>query len=81
MEIDVNRIITLGNGESYIVITYVNNNNKDYYYLAECNEDASEVKENYKIVEAKYKDGKTFIEEVIGESNLKSILPAFIKNM
>ena len=33
MNIDINKIITLGNKEKYLVISHVTNNNKDYYFL------------------------------------------------
>lgn len=81
MKIDVNKIVTLGNGEVYFVISYVNNNNRDYYYIAECNDDGSDVKDNYKIVAAIYEGDKVYLEEVIGEDNLKSILPLFVERI
>ena len=31
MILDVNKIITLGNKEKYLVISHITNNNKDYY--------------------------------------------------
>ena len=38
MKIEVNKIITLGNKEKYLVVTNVIHNNNSYYYIAECNE-------------------------------------------
>ena len=38
MNIEVNKIITLGNKEKYLVISHVENNLKDYYYIAELDE-------------------------------------------
>ena len=49
MKIEVNKIITLGNKEKYLVIDKV------------------------------VKDGKTLIDEVLGEDNLKTLLPLFVE--
>ena len=35
---------------------------------------------NYKIVCATYKDGEVYLDEVLGEDKLKSILPMFVKD-
>lgn len=81
MKIDVNKIVTLGSGEVYLVISYVNNGGKDYYYIAECNKEGTDIKDNYKIVEAVYKNNNIYLEEVIGEVNLKTVLPLFVKSI
>ena len=80
MNLEVNKIITLGNKEKYLIISHVNNNNKDYYYIAEVDENGKDIKDNYKIMESTIEDGKTYLNEVIGETNLKTILPLFVKN-
>lgn len=76
MEID--KIITLGNGERYLVIDKVIKDDKDYYYVAEVNEDETNIKDNYKIVTTSKKNDDIFVEEVLGEDKLKDILPLFI---
>lgn len=81
MEIKVGRIITLGNGEKYLVISNVVHNNNQYYYIAECNEDETDIKDNYKIVKASYDGDKVFIDEVVGEANLKTVLPIFVESI
>lgn len=81
MKIDVNKIVTLGNGEAYLVVSHVTNNNRDYYYIAECNKDGTDIQDNYKIVEAIYENNHIYLEEVIGEVNLKSVLPLFVNNI
>ena len=81
MKIDVNKIITLGNNEKYLVISHVVNNNKDYYYIAEMDENGKDIKENYKITEAKKENGNILIEEVVGETNLKTVLPLFVADI
>ena len=81
MNIEPNKIITLGNGEKYLIVTHVVHNNNDYYYIAECNETEDDIKDNYKIVKSTIKDNKTYIDEVVGESNLKTVLPLFVNTI
>ena len=81
MKIEVNKIITLGNKEKYLVVTAVEHNNNNYYYIAECNDTEDEIKDNYKIVKETNKDGVLFIDEVVGESNLKAVLPLFVNKI
>ena len=81
MNIDLNKIITLGNNEKYLVISHVINNLKDYYYIAEVEENEKDIKDNYKIMVATKEDDKIYLDEVIGETNLKVILPLFVKDI
>lgn len=78
-KIETKKIVTLGTGEKYLVIASANQDGKDYYYIAETNLEETEMKENYKIVMATYEDDNTYLDEVVGENNLKSVLPLFIK--
>lgn len=81
MKVETNKIITLGNKEKYLVVTSVVHNNNNYHYIAECNEEENDIKDNYKIVKETERDGKTFIDEVVGEANLKTVLPLFVKKI
>ena len=81
MKIEVNKIITLGNHEKYLVISYINHRDKDYYYIAEIDESGKDIKDNYKIMEKSENHGKVFLDEVVGETNLKVVLPLFVKSM
>ncbi len=81
MEILEGKIITLGNGEKYLVVSKVIHNDNQYFYVAECNEDDTDIKENYKIVKATYEGNKIFLDEVVGEANLKTVLPLFVENV
>ena len=81
MNIEVDKIITLGNKEKYLVISHVVNNLKDYYYIAEVDESGKDIKDNYKIMEATKENNKIYLDEVIGETNLKIILPLFVKDI
>lgn len=76
---EINKIMVLGNGEEYLVIDNVDIGNDSYFYIAEVNEDGTGIKDNYKIVTVLYKEGSSYIEEIIGEEKLKSILPAFVE--
>ena len=78
-KIEPKKIVTLGTGEKYLVISEVIYEGKNYYYITETNEEETEIKENYKIVEATTEDDNIYLDEVVGENNLKNILPLFIK--
>ena len=80
MEITKGKIVTFGNNEKYLVVSKVVHNNNDYYYIAECNEEGNDIKDNYKIVKASYEGKKIFMDEVVGEANLKTVLPLFVGN-
>ena len=81
MKIDVNKIITLGNKEKYLVISHVVNNDKDYYYIAQMDENGKDIIENYKITVANVDGDKILIDEVVGETNLKTVLPLFVADI
>ena len=79
MELEINKVVTLGNGERYLIVDKVEKDEKEYYYIAEVNEEETDIKDNYKIVCATYKDGDVYLDEVLGEDKLKTILPLFVK--
>ena len=79
MKLEINKIVTLGNNEEYLIVDKVEKDNKEYYYIAEVNDEGTDIKDNYKIVYATYKDGDIYLDEVLGEDQLKSILPLFVK--
>ena len=81
MKLEINKIITLGNQEKYLIISHIINNSKDYYYIAELEENNKDIKDNYKIMLVTEKNGKTFLDEVVGETNLKTVLPLFVKEI
>ena len=81
MSIDVNKVITLGNKEKYLVLSHVLSSGDDYYYIAQLDEDEKDIKDNYKIMKKTEKEGKLFLDEVVGEANLKVVLPLFVKDM
>lgn len=79
--IDINKIITLGNKEKYLVISHINYKEKDYYYIAELDDNKKDIKDNYKIMELTISDNKSYLDEVVGETNLKTVLPLFVKTI
>lgn len=79
MNLEINKIVTLGNGEQYLIVDSISRDGREYYYIAEVNDDETDIKDNYKIVCATYKDGDVYLDEVLGEDKLKSILPLFVK--
>jgi hypothetical protein len=78
-KIEPKKVVTLGTGEKYLVVAGASKEGQDYYYIAETNLEDTEMKENYKIVKATYEDDNIYLDEVVGENNLKSVLPLFIK--
>lgn len=79
MKLEINKIVTLGNNEEYLIVDMVEKDGKEYYYIAEVNNEETDIKDNYKIVCATHKDGDVYLDEVLGEDKLKAILPLFIK--
>ena len=80
MKLEINKIVTLGNNEEYLIVDKVEKDDKEYYYVAQVNEDETDIKDNYKIVCATYKDDEIYLDEVLGEDKLKLILPMFVKD-
>lgn len=78
--LEINKVITLGNDEKYLVIETINMNDKEYYYIAEVNATEQDIVDNYKIVTVDVKeDGVKVINEITGEDKLKEILPLFLE--
>ena len=79
MKIEINKILTLASGEEYLVIDKAVDAGKEYFYVAEVNEEKNDIKDNYKIITVNYEGEKAFFAEVLGENNLKKVLPLFVK--
>lgn len=78
MILETNRVITLGNDEKYLIIEKIEKDKREYYYIAEINQTATDIKDNYKIITVNNINDDLFIEEITGEENLKEILPLFL---
>lgn len=79
MILEVNRVITLGNDEKYLIIEKVSKKENEYYYIAEINQTETDIKDNYKIVKINKINDDLFLEEITGEDSLKEILPLFLE--
>ena len=79
MILEVNRVITLGNDEQYLIIEKVEKKKKEYYYIAEVNQTRTDIKDNYKIITITKENEDIFVEEITGEDKLKEILPLFLE--
>ena len=79
MKLEINKIVTLGNDEEYLIVDMVEKDGKEYYYVAQVNADETDIEDNYKIVTATYKGEDIYLDEVLGEDRLKSILPMFVE--
>ena len=75
--IDIDKVITLGNKEKYLVLDKVLHNEIEYYYIAKINNTETDIENDFKLVTVEEKDNKKLIVEVTGEDKLKEILPQF----
>lgn len=81
MKLDVNKVITLGNGEIYLIIDKINLEDISYLYIAELNKNQTNILDNYKIVKITEKGEKLYLDEIIGEEKLKKVLPSFVESL
>lgn len=81
MNLNINKVITLGNGEIYLIVGKVNVESEDYLYIAELNQNQNDILDNYKIVKVREEDNKYYIDEIVGEEKLKKILPVFVESL
>ena len=79
--LSIDKVITLGNGEKYLVLDKVLCNEKEYYYIAKINTMETDIENNFKLVTVEENDNINIISEVTGEDKLKEILPKFADNI
>ena len=48
--IDIDKVLALGNGEEYLVLDKVKDNDVCYFYIAKINDTKTDIENNYKIV-------------------------------
>lgn len=77
--LNVDKVITLGNGDKYLVLDKILYNDVDYYYIAKVNETSTDIENDFKLISVNEVDGHSVIVEVTGEDRLKDILPKFDK--
>ena len=46
MKLEINKIVTLGNNEEYLIVDKVIKDEKEYYYIAQVNDDETDIKDN-----------------------------------
>ena len=75
--IDIDKVMTLGNGEKYLVLDKALYNDVNYYYIAKINATETDIENDFKLVSIEESDKEKVIVEVTGEDRLKEILLAF----
>lgn len=75
--LDINKIIVLENKEEYLILDKTVQDGTDYYYIAKVNDTETDIENNYKLVVVEEEKGNRIIKEIVGEENLKKILPLF----
>lgn len=81
MDLSINKVITLGNGENYLIVGKINFELEDYLYIAQINETRTDILDNYKIVKVTQDNNKYYLDEIVGEEKLKKILPIFVESL
>lgn len=81
MKLEVNKMITLNNDEKYVILEEVEKDGTNYYYIAEVNNDETDIKDVYKIISTSEKDGLTYLNEITDETILQELLPLFLSKM
>lgn len=65
MENRINQVMTLGNGEKYIILRQAIYEDDNYYVCAKVTEDEKEVMEEFELLHEFELDGQTVVEPVI----------------
>ena len=81
MDLIVNKVLTLGNGENYLIVGKISVELEDYLYIAQLNQRENDILDNYKIVKVTRENDKYYLDEIVGEEKLKKILPVFIESL
>ena len=76
--INVDKVITLGNKDKYLVLDKVLYSDIEYFYIAKVNATETDIENDFKLVTVEEHDDKKVIVEVTGEDRLREILPKFI---
>ena len=79
--IDINKVITLGNKEKYLVLDKALYNDIEYYYIAKINSAETDIENDFKLVTIEENENKKVLVEVTGEDKIREILPQFNNNI
>lgn len=74
MENRINQIITLNNGDKYMILHQAIYNNKNYYVCCGVTEDEEDTKEEFYLFEENKDEGEAYLDIVQDENLAKFIL-------
>ncbi len=75
--LEIDKVLLLENGEEYLVLDKVTDNDIIYYYIAKLNDTKTDIENNYKLVTISEENNNKVLKEVTGVDTLKKILPLF----
>ena len=75
--LEIDKVLLLENGEEYLVLDKVTDNDIIYYYIAKLNDTKTDIENNYKLVTISEENNNKVLKEVTGVDTLKTILPLF----
>lgn len=75
--LEIDKVLLLENGEEYLVLDKVTDNDIIYYYIAKLNDTKTDIENNYKLVTISEENSNKVLKEVTGVDTLKKILPLF----
>lgn len=75
--LEIDKVLLLENGEEYLVLDKVTDNDIIYYYIAKLNDTKTDIENNYKLVTINEENNNKVLKEVTGVDTLKKILPLF----
>ena len=75
--LEIDKVLLLENGEEYLVLDKVTDNDIIYYYIAKLNDTKTDSENNYKLVTISEENNNKVLKEVTGVDTLKKILPLF----
>ena len=81
MKLEINKIVTLGNNEEYLIVDKVEKDGKEYYYVAQVNEDETDIEDisnidekNLRVLRELIYDGQPSVEDVTDPDLFKLIV-------
>ena len=75
--LEIDKVLLLENGEEYLVLDKVTDNDIIYYYIAKLNDTKTDIENNYKLVTISEENNNKVLKEVTVVDTLKKILPLF----
>ncbi|UKI26830.1 MAG: hypothetical protein L6V91_08920 [Bacilli bacterium] len=69
--LEIDKVLLLENGEEYLVLDKVTDNDIIYYYIAKLNDTKTDIENNYKLVTISEENNNKVLKEVTGVDTLK----------